>query len=248
MNFLNKEKVIEVSSSITEYDISSANTSIIRHFGLLSNSIVDKLEKMPKIDRVKAVGKVMKKYRDFSKNLEEGFNKIITEFIELNNLDESDIISIKRDAVFVINKDPKVLNIGEHIHFIPKNSYTDYLYCRPYEIYRNKEGLEIKGMNDEIKERVKNGMPVFFNALLDTCIQCGMQKRVINEFMSDFANVYKNRKLDFDFYRELNTGYFKLIFRDHEVTIDYMDEETLEKIDISYNYLKIVLPLQRNIC
>lgn len=42
------ETVLELNSSITEFDIKSANTSLMRYYGLASDNIISKLEKLPK--------------------------------------------------------------------------------------------------------------------------------------------------------------------------------------------------------
>ena len=55
------ETVMELNSSITEFDIKSANTSLMRYYGLASDNIISKLEKLPQEKREVAVGLLCQK-------------------------------------------------------------------------------------------------------------------------------------------------------------------------------------------
>ena len=69
MFWKNPDIVLIVNSRITEYDIKSGNTSIMKAFNLASPKRIAEIESMKKDDRVVAVGN-MSKNPEFSKALE----------------------------------------------------------------------------------------------------------------------------------------------------------------------------------
>lgn len=252
MNYLNKYKYLEVNSDIVEYDIKSANISICREYKLLPNNITNKIEKMDKNKRVKTIGLIGKKNKGFMKALEKHFTIATEKFIELNDLNkEDDIISIKKDAVFVINRNIKNDMVGEHIHFINKNQYHAYLYLRPLEFYFKKDGnVDVKGLS---KQSIihKNGLLDILNQLIETCESNNCNIKEINEFMKEFVILYKEKKLPLDCYREFNqNSLFKTKIYNEYVYLNSITEDMLKnnEVDISYNYINFILPLYNLIC
>lgn len=249
MFYLNKDRSFIVNSEIIEWDIKSANLSIIKEYNLLSDNKIAKIEKMNKQDRVVFVGKEMAKDKDFSKILEESFNLIIKEFIKLNNLDEEyDVLSIKRDAVFIINKNPLITQLGKYINFIPKNTYTSFIYIKPYEFYFTNNDIEIKGLSknfeDEIKPLHQDGILAFLRDIIDIAANTNMNFRKMNMYLSEFVKAYKKKELPFNYYREFNaSSKFKYIMYDNEMLMENIDDTILNNIDIQYNYINIILPL-----
>jgi len=250
MFYLNKDRPFIINSEIIEWDIKSANLSIIKEYNLLSEGKIEKIEKMDKQDRVIFVGKEMAKDPAFSKILEESFNSIIDKFIELNDLDKNyDVLTIKRDAVFIINKKPLVTKIGNNINFIPKNTYTSFIYIKPYEFYFTNNGnIEIKGLSKnfetEIKPLHENGILEFLNDVVAIAVNSNMNFKKMNTYLSEFVTAYKNRELPFDYYREFNaSSKFKYVMYENEMLMDNIDDSILDSIDIQYNYINIILPL-----
>ena len=87
MNYQNKYRIEDFNASIVEWDIKSANTSICREYGLLPESIIDKIEAMHKAKREKQIGLLMRKDKVFTKKLEECFDIVMKVFIAQNDLD-----------------------------------------------------------------------------------------------------------------------------------------------------------------
>lgn len=252
MNYLNKYKYLEVNSDIIEYDIKSANISLCREYKLLPNGVINKIEKMNKKNRVINIGLIGKKSKNFMKKLENHFTLTTNKFIELNNLSkEDDIIAIKKDAVFVINKIINYNTMGEHIKFINKNQYHAYLYLKPFEFYFKKDGsIDVKGLSKQSNKH-KDGLLDILNQLIDTCESNSCNIREINEFMKEFVMLYKEMKLPLDCYREFNqNSLFKINMYKENVYLDSITEEMLKnnEIDISYNYINFILPLYNLIC
>ena len=134
---------MELNSSITGFDVKSANTSLVGYYGLASDNIISKLEKLPKEKREVAVGLLCQKDKQLSKNLNDAFDEIVKEFIIVNHLDDAEILTIKKDAVFVINRDDIKNDFGPVV-FVPKNRYTDFMKIGNFEFYLNENVTDVK--------------------------------------------------------------------------------------------------------
>lgn len=250
MFYTNSNRSLVINSEIVEYDIKSANISIIKTYKMLEPDIISKIENMKKQDRVIAVGKIMKKDKSFSKNLESYFNSIMNTFIDDNSLDKDyDIASIKRDAAFVINRKIKKSKYGEYINFIPKNKYHAYLFLSPYEFYFGENKIDVKGIQDDILQLHDNGILSFLFDIINIAERTNMDQVAINRYLQEFCIAYKNRELGFDMYREFtNESRFRYNIMGEQMLLSDIDESLINKIDISYNYTHIILPIIQILC
>lgn len=257
MVYLNTNRAFEINSEIIEWDIHSAGISIIQEYQLLSNDKINKLKKLPK-DRMNiSIGKIGQEDKDFSRILEEKFNEVIKIFLTNNDLDiEYDILSIKRDAAFTINREVKHPTIGEFITFVPKNTYHAYLYIKPYEFLLKRDGsLDVKGLvgDREVRQNIlslhENGIINFINELINLCEGTNLDSKKINTFCAEFIRYYKNKELDFDYYREFTLeSAFRYNLNGNEMMMKYIDSNILNNIDISYNYINLILPIINLVC
>ena len=238
-----------INSRIIEWDIKSGNTSIMRAFNLCPIERIQALEEMKKQDRVIAVGNMMKD-SEFSKKLEAGFNQVVNEFMELNGLNkDDDVLRIMRDAVYVINKPIKYDTIREYCHFIPKNEYIGYFFLIPYEFFISQHRIDVKGIDDEKLKSHENGTLRVIRDVYDACVEYNMDQVKINAFMKGVVDAYIHRDLEFDSYREFNNeSNFRINMYGHEVLSDAITERDLSDVDISFNYLKIIIPLIKLLC
>ena len=238
-----------INSRIIEWDIKSGNTSIMRAFNLCPIERIQELEEMKKQDRVIAVGNMMKD-SEFSKKLESGFNQVVNEFMELNGLNkDDDVLRIMRDAVYVINKPIKYDTIREYCHFIPKNEYIGYFFLSPYEFFISQHSIDVKGIDDEKLKSHENGTLRVIRDVYDACVEYNMDQVKINAFMKGVVDAYIHRDLEFDAYREFNNeSNFRINMYGHEVLSDAITERDLSDVDISFNYLKIIIPLIKLLC
>ena len=239
INKTNKDIPFIHHEMIEEWDIRSANTSLMRYYNLVDMKNIEKFEKMSKSDREINVGLFLKNNRDVSNALEKSFTDIIYEFINSNELEpSSDIISIKKDAIFVRNK---VIhnNIFGEVEFVKKNTYTGCLLLPKYEFYYSSTNIDVKGISNESLKLHEDGILSFVSLLMKE----SKNWVDLNVFMKDYAKAYKNRDLTFNSYREFNSNSkFKVNLFNNYVYMDYIDEDLLEDTDISFNYMNIYLP------
>lgn len=247
----NKTKVFEIDSEIIEWDIKSANISICREYGLLTEKQLSQIESMPKDKRVRTVGLLERSSKKFAKALEEHFDVAVNQFMDQNGVSkDQDVICIKKDAVFVINKNIVKPNIGEAIHFIRKNTYDSFLRLDRFEFYINNDTVDVKGLQEQ-QHLHEDGICHLIKDVVRTASECKMNSSIMNEYLSEMVNLYKNHELAIEYYREFNsTSAYRVIDTDdneflfNDISEEYLDEKGY-KLDISYNYINIILPLIR---
>lgn len=234
------------SSEIIEWDIKSGNTSIMEKYQLVSQKTINRLNEKSKDVRTRSVGLMMRKDKEFSKALEKGFNDTVNEFITENGLDPGyDILSIKRDAVYVANRDIRMATFGPAV-FIPKNIYHAFLYMKPFEFYFTENGIDVKGMSDEGVALHKDGILSIFQDIVELS-EYGSPKD-LTEYLVDLMNSYKKKELSLDVYRVFSNsdklnGRFPLMMRGDMIWMDQIDESDLDRLYIDDNYKNILLSL-----
>lgn len=239
---------------IEEWDIRSANTSLMRRYKLVPSRQIDKLEMMPKSKREVSVGLMIQRNREFGIALEEAFTKIIEEFIEANRLDpEYDIVSIKKDAVFVRSRELRKSDFGDDIvdaegitrppvQFVRKNQYTGFLYLPKYEVYYAPKNFAIKGVADESIPLHEKGMLYF----LENVFGYARDWIELNAFLKEYSGCYKRRELEYDAYREFTSdSKFRVNLFGNEVMMDDIDDDLLELTDISFNYKEVFMEVMK---
>lgn len=157
---------------IIEYDIKSAYFSILREArnnGVLPISEeeflhLDKI-KDDKQERLIFVGNLMNLYPNLSDFLHDSLRYILTTFFIRNNLNESQVISVKKDAIFVTKICTDLVIDG--IELTEKHMYKVYFsykilqgkYKGFIEYYiKSSEVFDIKGLP---KELLANNKPFF---------------------------------------------------------------------------------------
>lgn len=225
------------NNEIIEWDIKSANTSLMSYYNLQPEDLIQTLASMPKAQREISVGKLMRKDKEFTKALEESFNKIVDEFISMNNLTWDNIVSVKRDAVFVKNHAIKYTTFGA-VNFIPKNCYKHVLLLPRYEIYISDSKTDVKGIPDEKLALHLNGILDFVN----TSLNIADNFITLHKYFKEYVNTYKKKELEFDHYREFNPDSLYRIGGEYPMLAEEMIEDDIEWLDISYNYINVVMP------
>lgn len=257
MNWINDGLPIIVNSLITEYDIAHGNTSIMREYHLAPPETMDELDKLDKDERNRRVGLLQRGNKPFANALENGFNAAVNRFIEANNLDsEVDILAIRRDAIFVVNRPVDVTSLSDNITFRPKNEYHAHLQIGPrWEFYFKADGtIDIKNFiqtkNDvnNCIEKLKPGPLAMLSEFIDVCESTNMDKRKVYEWLRELARLYKAKELDPEYYREFTTdATFRLDFWGEMTFADIVSDSLIENLMIDFNYINLIIPLIRTV-
>ena len=216
-----------------------AGFNIIKEHKLLPDEVIAELEPLPKKDRNIKIGKLRYKYKTL-KEMDNWFTKYRIMFAEANNLHDEDILSVKKDAIFV-KKYCYVLEFDELIKFVEKNIYSAYLYIdeKKLEFYYNKTDIHVKGISNEVLSRHEGYLLVFVKEFIRRLSQ---DDSIARRYLIEFINSYKKRQLSIGYYRQFDQmSLYKII-----VGGKLVDAENVEDIsicDISYNYMNIIVPL-----
>lgn len=97
-NYTNKDLKYIKNTIITEYDMESAGMNILTELGYFSEEDRKKLLSMDKLKRNVLIGKMLRKNPKMMEDLEKGFAEARRIFFQVNNIDEYDVVSVKRDS------------------------------------------------------------------------------------------------------------------------------------------------------
>lgn len=249
-NYLNKDLKYIKNAIIREYDMKNAGLSILKHKDLISLKTYDKLmNKYNKHDRDVIVGKFLGENKDISKELMNGFIEARKEFFEINEIKNSDVLSIKKDAIFLINKVPKIQQINDDYLFRNKNEYSSYINLKGKEFYYSimDDSLEIKGFSKDIIDSQKDYLFKF----VKNCLKLDSDNESENLFIKllEFKNDFLEKSLDIGYYKDIIENKFLFSYKDcSTLVLDIIDEnlKNSEFLDISNN-LNFILELISNL-
>lgn len=227
------------NSSVVEWDIRAANVSIMEYYALAPPSAIARIKAQDKSQREIIVGKMQGKIKGFARALEDSFNKIVEEFIAANGLDyDTDVVSIKRDAVFVKDKPVRYPTFGP-VTFVPKNTYQHVLMIPGYEFYVNTQKTDVKGVSDESLDKHRDGMLDFIRNV----VYSWHDTTTLYRYMKQYCDAYKKKELDFDAYRRFDSeSCFDVVMGGDVMRMSEIDENDMEFLDISFNYEQIIIP------
>ena len=240
--YLNKDIDALFNCEIREYDLKDAGFNLTKYFNLLPENILETLSKMPKDKRTIELGMLQRKDKDLAKKLSEAFSEARKLFFDANDLEENDILAIKKDAIFVIDKVCSN-NQFSNLIFREKNKYLGYMRINKIEFYYKdeKSDLDVKGFNDEVISYHKDYMLDFIKMVFYNKIYLSPKDFI--RFLTDFIKLYRSYELEFGYYRQLDLQSYYVIKFDNEWSMirDLEDDEV--EIDITYNYFNFILPI-----
>ncbi len=150
--FVNDNIFYLFNKTIYEYDIKSAGYNLSRAYKLLPEEKLEELGRFKKDRRTIEIGNIQRSNPEYKEQLKQAFEEARRMFFEANDLQEDEIISIKKDAIFTTKycKFQKFLN---YIEFRPKNEYSSYIRLnKKIELYYSQSQLDIKGLGDDTIE------------------------------------------------------------------------------------------------
>lgn len=229
--------------TIFEYDMVGAGLNVLREKKLVSDSEGERLASLSKDKRVIAVGLLCRDNEDILRELENGTKQAVRDFCNLNDITSEDIISIKRDAVYSTRL-AKKLKIGEYLNFREVDRYSSFYNFNGIEIYYSswKNSTAIKGLGKEIEEAHRAYFLKWFTEII--ALAEDLQPAKLLQILEMKRLDYLNFKIDVNCYREMNShNMFKLkdTMRSYNLYVDTFPG--IPNTDITYNYMKFVLPM-----
>lgn len=240
-SFINPNIPFLFNREIIEYDLKEAGFSLTKELHLLDENVINKLEKFKKEKRKIELGNIQRDNKEYRDSLKKSFAYARKLFFEANGLEDRDIISIKKDAIF-LNKKVNYQTFGKYLNFRPKNTYTSYIQMpKKMEFYYNINTLDVKGMNDENIKLHEKYMIKFIKSFF-LKMETEDEETVI-KFTKRFIDRYKKKELEVGYYRTFDYRSEIELLTDTEVVYKDYWEDKKEDINISYNYFNILLKL-----
>lgn len=236
-----------VQNRITEYDIRSSNTSILREAHKLRVSTLDALEALPGRDRKVIIGKMIRNDKSLQKVISTGVIEAKRKLFQANGIQDAEVLSIKNDAVFIIGRKLRQTVFGA-IEFRPKNVYSVYLNIEKIEFYYDKarDTVDVKGVRDSVVEDPdqQSGMIRFFATVMRYLMFD--QRDKLRKYLIDFSNAYKEKTLPVQYYKEFNEyNIYRTMMETEGFSFNMTVAGDKDKgiINGVYNYKRFVLPL-----
>ena len=233
---------------IVEMDISKANISILMSAGKISRETYNKLYEAPRQIRQYQVGCMIRDDHNLQGVLNEGLENARHALFDILNLENSNILHIAKDAVFIIvpmnMRVPDAIPIDHFVAFTKRNTFTNYLrlnklvhFYHSYSIPSGSYTYKIRGMNENAQKLHHN----FFTQVLIEILT----SRQLNGFKTAYeATKHWYEKLSdndvalVDYARRFDSqSLFDLIgFSDFApFQADYLSDSAKWYVDFSYN-------------
>lgn len=244
-----------IGSFIAELDIEKCNINILYNANVIDLDTYNFLYSADKHYREVWVGNnILKNNANNNKILSDGITEARRRFFELLHLEDNDIISIRKDSIFFIDKESRFMGNGvveipfnkSIVRFKQKGVYTSFykLKRRLVALYNNgrvtPETLSVAGISDDNLLLHEKYFSDFLKALFQTAEFRGIEEAI--NLLKIFYLNYINLRLDKGYYREYNSfSRFRLnqfsIYPNQNFMLEEISDESKNRgdIDISYN-------------
>jgi hypothetical protein len=234
-----------IIGDVYEYDIQSANINIMYNEGMITLPEYQECNRLDSMSRKIAVGNALRNsiYTDEHNEtpilsyidveyFHSCFKKYIRAIIEANEIEDSEIISIKKDSIFV-NRPLDITDFG-NVHFINKGYYKLFILLGNLEIYySDTTTFAIKGINDN-KLYLHSPFITHIFSIIDIILNGDINVAIYKHL--EFCKLYDSKTFDINYYRNLNGDSDYIIntmysmYRVHNIS-----EVDKGFVDISYN-------------
>ena len=240
-NYVNKNIDIIRDMSIREYDIKSAGLNILYTEGYIGDDEYKALSNMDKLKRNIVIGKWLRENSEINKVMMDEFIKIRKMFFEGNDLVDDDILSIKKDAIFVLDKTLSNLEFGNYV-FVEKEVFTSYLHLnKQEEYYYNKytDNLVVKGFSDDIKSFQKD----YYFKLVSSLLKNAKDKDKLFEILIEFKDDYLSKNLPKEYYKDIHENLYLFNLKGNILGRDDISNDLFEHVYIEPNlkYINLLI-------
>lgn len=231
-----------ISGRITEYDMKSANISVMRDTELISQESYLQLAAMPKIAREREVGLMEKADPTLYTSIAQGIKNAKLDLASFNQLVPEQIVRVANDAVYINSLvDLSHTKFGEFIEFRPKNIYNVYvnlngklIFCRFDPDGNIHIDTKCIGKNDILH---RDYMIYTIMSTITLLERSGVQDAI--DYLYEICEAYLNLKLPVGYYREFNIESLfrgKYIVAGSQPCFTAVYEDNKADLDINYNY------------
>jgi len=247
-NYLNKNIKYIKNAIIKEYDMKNGGLSILYNKNFITKKKYEYYLSLDKNKRNIEIGLWLKKNKEANKGLMEGFKEARQLFFEVNEITDKDVLSIKKDAIFLIDKEIKVEQVNDNYLFRNKNDYSSYINLNGKEFYYSimDDILDVKGFQEEVVNIQKDYLFKFIKECLKLDADGNQEKLLIKllEFKDDFLS----KSLDYHYYYDINYNGYIFNMDNSFLSMKDINEDILKNdYLIMNNNLNIIIELISNI-
>lgn len=250
-NYLTPSRYI--SGRIVEYDIRSANISILRTKNIISEDEYINLYNMPKKQREIEIGLRIKNDSSIYESIKEGIKEARLELGKSNIINPDSIVRIANDAVYInSNIDLKNTKFGNYVEFRKKSAYN--IMTQLYNIIIFLTFLPDGNFDIDVKGLGEENIKLHESYILYTIISTIVIKErsgtiaAIN-YLTNICEKYIHYNLPVGYYREFNSeSSYRLKYTipgnavnmtkmpGYNLGINNVSEYDKKSLDINYNY------------
>ena len=238
-NYLNKNIEHIKSGYIIEYDMKNAGLEILYANNIFNEKEYNILMSLDKLNRSITIGKFLKNHQDINDFLINQFIEVRKELFELNDINDYSVLSIKKDAVFLIDTKLKYTTLEKNYKFIKKNEYSNYLYLMNKEHYYNvyEDKLDLKGYNKLCIVHQEN----YIFKELKKIMQLDYYNRKDDMFLLliNLKEDFLNRNLEKEYYYDLILNKYLFSICNRNFSLDFINDD-LKKYVLYNNNLKFI--------
>lgn len=235
-----------VSGRIVEYDIKSANISVLRNRNAITQKDYEYLASLPKFLREKEIGLREKEDPSLYTEIQKGIKEAKENLVSFNLINPNQIIRIANDAVYInSNIDLNYLKFGEYIEFRAKSISNVFCNLKGNTIFFtfNDDGnihIDIKGIGDNIVYHQRY-MVYTITSTIALLERSNIQDAI--DYLNEIIELYLKLELPAGYYREFNsTSMYRSIYKDINNVpygLDNICDNQKGDIDINYNYIML---------
>lgn len=223
-----------ISGRIVEYDIKSANITMLKKYNVISQDYFNFLSNLPKYDREVEVGLLIKSDIKYYNIIRDGIIEAKTNLFISNNVDPLSIVRIANDAVYINSSNDLPYTQFDNVIFKQKSVSNSMLKLDNLIIFFSYIGesldITIKGIKPETQKLHEDYMITFIANIMYLIERVSPIDALnsINEFYIDYINL----KLPIEYYRELNSNsYYRYKYGNFHLS----EVSDINDIDINYN-------------
>lgn len=179
------------NQNIVEYDMNAMSVSISETYGLLDPETIKILKLLPKEERTVRIGLLQRDDKEFSNKLLSCELEIRNKFLEANNLDENNVLSLHNDACIFMSRKKIISNI-DGVKFKHSNTWSSYIYYKGIEMFYADGAIDYKNIPREMLNRHTLGFNKFFCKVFDKMENYDPS---ILRYLSTFQTKYLQDKL-----------------------------------------------------
>ena len=231
-----------ISGRIIEYDMKSANISVLKDKNLITDETYTFLSNLPKLMREKEVGLMERKDPSIYTDISTGITSAKLELAAFNKLEPEQILRVANDAVYInTDIDLKYTKFGNYIEFRAKNEYHVFLRLGKVVILCrfDPDGnihIDTKGIGKNVAQH-RDYMIYTIMSVITLTERSGVKDAI--DYLYEICEAYLRLDLPVGYYREFNNS---SLYRS-KIQIGGMDngftavyESAKPDLDINYNY------------